>query len=415
MSSLIPIEEKQLLSQYLVESVTTMINLNPGIDDQWVDATEKLPGFVQLIFTFLTTERYQMALDSGLGTELSIDYIGVRRLVNSSNQFSELRHAGKNSTYRTVVEAAYILLISKQSAIKPLLYSSLDELCGAYTYIKEMAFPEQELQLLLKFRNLMRIATLVIKAKNNKGHLLELVTFMTEGGGHRYITGTGQTLATTIRVQIYLQEGEVETQIKGPKRKKRIEITNSPIQPIKASRRGRPRKHPTPDQLPISSVYSDTESAERIDENSPDQTFISADCTEVYIAQLSSSVGPIVPPGSVNLGSQTWMDTLSPVVQYPEIDEASSESKIGESSYVPSIEDWGLSGAINSPSPADPPSPIFSLSDSYDEPVGWDTKVSQKATLDGGNSPSVVRQRADNIYSITDSDTNDSCSQWDLS
>ena len=44
-------------------------------------------------------------------------------------------------------------------------------------------------------------------AKGHKGHLMDLITKLTEGKHAKYICGGGQSLATTRRVQVYENEG----------------------------------------------------------------------------------------------------------------------------------------------------------------------------------------------------------------
>jgi hypothetical protein len=64
----------------------------------------------------------------------------------------------------------------------------------------------EELTLLLNFRNVMKVAMLVISPPQHKRHLIELVTRMVEGTNMKYITGGGQTQETSHRVMIYERE-----------------------------------------------------------------------------------------------------------------------------------------------------------------------------------------------------------------
>ena len=64
-----------------------------------------------------------------------------------------------------------------------------------------------EIEKLLDFCNFMKIGLLLQPAKGHKGHLLDLITKITEGRSTKYICGGGQSLATTRRVQIYESEG----------------------------------------------------------------------------------------------------------------------------------------------------------------------------------------------------------------
>ena len=74
----------------------------------------------------------------------------------------------------------------------------------------------RELQYLLAFRNIIRVALLVIPPLSNKQLLLNIGGRL-EGSGNEYITGTGQKICVTRRVIIYEQEGRVTSQKKKPK------------------------------------------------------------------------------------------------------------------------------------------------------------------------------------------------------
>ena len=67
----------------------------------------------------------------------------------------------------------------------------------------------------------MKIAQLVITPKNHKNHLLDIATRISEGKNMKYITGSGQTLATTRRVMIYEREGMIAP-VRRPDRKRTL-------------------------------------------------------------------------------------------------------------------------------------------------------------------------------------------------
>ena len=91
----------------------------------------------------------------------------------------------------------------------------MDELLRRYPDFVEVK-ERQELQYLLAFRNIIRIALLVIPPLSNKQLLLNIGGRL-EGSGNEYITGTGQKICVTRRVIIYEQEGSVTVQKKKPK------------------------------------------------------------------------------------------------------------------------------------------------------------------------------------------------------
>ena len=93
--------------------------------------------------------------------------------------------------------------------------TSIDDLIRQYPEFIEVEGP-RELQYLLAFRNIVRVALLVIPPLSNKQLLLNIGGRL-EGSGNEYITGTGQKICVTRRVAIYEQEGRVTSQKKKPK------------------------------------------------------------------------------------------------------------------------------------------------------------------------------------------------------
>ena len=71
--------------------------------------------------------------------------------------------------------------------------TSVDELLRRYPDFVEVK-ERQELQYLLAFRNIIRIALLVIPPLSNKQLLLNNIGGRLEGSGNEYIIGTGQDM-----------------------------------------------------------------------------------------------------------------------------------------------------------------------------------------------------------------------------
>ena len=101
--------------------------------------------------------------------------------------------------------------------------TSVDELLRRYPDFVEVK-ERQELQYLLAFRNIIRIALLVIPPLSNKQLLLNIGGRL-EGSGNEYITGTSQKICVTRRVIIYEQEGSIAVQ------KKKLQIPHLHLQP----------------------------------------------------------------------------------------------------------------------------------------------------------------------------------------
>ena len=93
--------------------------------------------------------------------------------------------------------------------------TSVDELLRHYPEFIDVK-DKQELLYLLAFRNIVRVALLIIPPLGNKQLLLNIGGRL-EGSGNEYITGTGQKQCVSRRVAIYEQEGRVTCQKKKPK------------------------------------------------------------------------------------------------------------------------------------------------------------------------------------------------------
>lgn len=66
-----------------------------------------------------------------------------------------------------------------------------------------------EAQNLLRFRNYMAAACILIDAKKSKNLLLDLVARVSEGKAAKYVTGSGETIGTSRRVRIYRKESGI--------------------------------------------------------------------------------------------------------------------------------------------------------------------------------------------------------------
>ena len=121
---------------------------------------------------------------------------------------------------RLCFEVAFILMFQfvHRERIMTELNIDMNELLEKYPEF--IPLDEDEKKSLLLYRNVMKVAMHIIPAKNHKNHLLEIVTRMTEGRDMKYVTGSGQTAATTRRVQIYEIEGGITPQPRPPRKPK---------------------------------------------------------------------------------------------------------------------------------------------------------------------------------------------------
>eukprot|EP00428_Durinskia_dybowskii_P063747 CAMPEP_0170370030 /NCGR_PEP_ID=MMETSP0117_2-20130122/8296_1 /TAXON_ID=400756 /ORGANISM="Durinskia baltica, Strain CSIRO CS-38" /LENGTH=308 /DNA_ID=CAMNT_0010624783 /DNA_START=52 /DNA_END=978 /DNA_ORIENTATION=- len=106
---------------------------------------------------------------------------------------------------RTDLSGCYVLLTFKQ-----MLQDNSSELSVERFQERYPRFATAEdLPALLAYRNYMVAALKVMPAKNNKALLMSICARLSEGAGVTYVTGSGQSAATTRRVSIYECEGKV--------------------------------------------------------------------------------------------------------------------------------------------------------------------------------------------------------------
>jgi hypothetical protein len=163
-----------------------------------------------------------------LGTAESISILGMKQLFHDSAALEEIGSLNRSNVRRTVVEAAYIVLLHQQEQLQLRHVHSAQDLILLYPSFASIVDGEdnEESAKLLLFRNYMATAVCAVRAQNSKGYLLDLVTLLTGGWGCKYVTGTGQTRRTDCRVQIFLQEGGVAIRhrqsSRGRKKRKRL-------------------------------------------------------------------------------------------------------------------------------------------------------------------------------------------------
>lgn len=100
-----------------------------------------------------------------------------------------------------------------------------------------------------------------VPAKKNKGLILQVIPRLIEGWKVKYITGSGQTVATKDRVHIYETEGHVKPFHRGKDRNK-LNASKELVDPIATNINDRPQLHPKKRQLPAEYV-SDEEMQRR--------------------------------------------------------------------------------------------------------------------------------------------------------
>eukprot|EP01042_Synura_sphagnicola_P019993 gene19993-25340_t len=98
------------------------------------------------------------------------------------------------------VRACYVLVLSLQVERAHLLWTNVAQLLEVYPEFE--VEDEQEQEYLLRFRNMMVLALMVVPPRFNKKLLINIAARL-EGSGKEYITGGGQKPCVTRRVLIY--------------------------------------------------------------------------------------------------------------------------------------------------------------------------------------------------------------------
>ena len=105
-----------------------------------------------------------------------------------------------------IFKATYVLILSQSTASQALFWEDTDTLLDNYPSFSSVDAEEQ--QLLLNFRNMVKITLMVVPARLNKQCILKIAGRL-EGSQNEYITGGGQKPAVTRRVEIYEKEGGI--------------------------------------------------------------------------------------------------------------------------------------------------------------------------------------------------------------
>jgi len=116
-----------------------------------------------------------------------------------------------------IFKACYILILSFQDYPRSLMLPDVASLLRCYPEFNDEG--SQELDWLLRFRNMLRIALLVIPAQNHKSCLIRIAACL-EGSQKEYITGGGSKPAVRRREIIFERESGI-TPVKRPEGRKR--------------------------------------------------------------------------------------------------------------------------------------------------------------------------------------------------
>lgn len=124
----------------------------------------------------------------------------------------------KHEDMRMFVEAAFLEVVRRNRIHEAdeLPEMDMNEFLQRYPSFSGLDATEQKR--LLRYREYMAVAVRYIHPEQNRDYLLDLVTRMAEGCGVRYVPGSGATLATRNRIDIYRKEGCVRKKPRQPRR-----------------------------------------------------------------------------------------------------------------------------------------------------------------------------------------------------
>lgn len=166
----------------------------------------------------------QDAISSRQVNDVGID---IATAIGSKVWGEDLTLIKKVDERRLVFDIAFIVIFyaTFKQDLDYLLLKDVDELLSRYPEFQDVSDPT-ELKYLLEIRNLMKVCMLLIPARTNKCYLLDIVVRIVEKARGKYITGTGQTAATSRRVLIYEREGDV-TRMKRQSHKRSLDSDTS--------------------------------------------------------------------------------------------------------------------------------------------------------------------------------------------
>lgn len=135
-------------------------------------------------------------------------------------QFAEVRSKEEKErmlNIEIVLKAACVYYLSSRQQYVFDIFQTQQELTDAYPSFAEAKLDDNELELLLSFRNYMKVALHIIPAKLNKKLLIGICALL-EGSRKVYVTGGAQVAATSRRVKIYEDESNIKPMPRAPRR-----------------------------------------------------------------------------------------------------------------------------------------------------------------------------------------------------
>lgn len=135
-------------------------------------------------------------------------------------QTSSLYDVDQVEEYLSMFFSILAIKYRKQTSLLP--ERTFEDLKMTYATFELDCLTAIEIKRLLHYWNNLLLTLTMIPARKNKTYLLKLLTYL-EGSGVTYVTGSGQTKATTYRLNILEKEGDVSPQQRARKSKRKTE------------------------------------------------------------------------------------------------------------------------------------------------------------------------------------------------
>ena len=157
-------------------------------------------------------DRLENILSSFFSNTNRLDVESVKRIMKDNFDIKIFKSPKEKSILfqiEVILKAAIVHFLSFREDTVFDKFSTIEELVYEYPSFKAKDVDETELQFLLIYRNMMKIALRIIPPKCNKRLLMSICSTL-ECSGKSYTTGGTQSMSTTRRVMIYEQESAMK-------------------------------------------------------------------------------------------------------------------------------------------------------------------------------------------------------------
>lgn len=202
--------------------------LPPSVQEEIYNALKSAYSDFHLFESLVASKLWQCVKDTD---HVEINVKTTKRVVEryyDMTMFQSKEQKSLLAQIQQIFQTCYVLVLSYHDHGQALLWPDVTTL--KLNYPQFACCDETELNFLLKFRNMMRVALLIIPAYKHKQNLLRIAARL-EGSHNEYITGGGQKASVTRRVDIYEKEGGVIS----PKARAPTDEVVFPFSPVPAA------------------------------------------------------------------------------------------------------------------------------------------------------------------------------------